>query len=188
MNKTFRNTPILFSFSSWPSLYVSLFCFTFFLLENRFFFSGLEGCLETTQTSLKRWLFYDKASKQRRHGLSQIITRAQAYPTHSLIGCHEKLDKSETGEKNPRKSHSESHTCNLHQQVANNGAMSVCVSIPLFAVLAHTHSSSVTRGWVTAGTLTNLEADTAAGAARRPAGPGSPCSVSMEMQRGNHHV
>lgn len=60
--------------------------------------------------------------------------------------------------------------------------MLVCVSIPLFAVLAHTHSSSVARGWVAAGALTDLEADAAAGAARRPGSPGSPCSVSMEMQ------
>lgn len=58
----------------------------------------------------------------------------------------------------------------------------VCATVPLFSVLAHTHSSSVARGWVATGALTDLEADAAAGAAWRPGGPGGPRSVSMEMQ------
>jgi len=58
----------------------------------------------------------------------------------------------------------------------------VC-AIPLLTVLAHTHSSSVARGRVAAGALTDLEADATAGAAGRPGGPRSPRAVSMETHR-----
>lgn len=70
-------------------------------------------------------------------------------------------------------------TCN---NIFKCGRVWVCVCIPLFAVLAHTHSSSMARGRVAAGALTDLEADAAAGAAGRPDGPGSPRSVSMATQ------
>lgn len=38
------------------------------------------------------------------------------------------------------------------------------------------------RSWVAAGALTNLKANAAAGAARRPGSPGSPSSISMEVE------
>lgn len=52
------------------------------------------------------------------------------------------------------------------------------VTVPFFSVLAHTDSSSVARGGVTARPLTDLKADATAGAAGRPGRPGSPGSIS----------
>lgn len=57
------------------------------------------------------------------------------------------------------------------------------VYLPLLAVLAHTHSPPMAGAGVAAGALAHLEADAAAGAARRPGSPGSPGSVSMVMPK-----
>lgn len=55
--------------------------------------------------------------------------------------------------------------------------------VPLLAVLAHTHSSSVARRRVAAGALADLEADAAGGAAGGPGSPWRPGSVP-ERRRG----
>lgn len=52
--------------------------------------------------------------------------------------------------------------------------------LPLFAVLAHTNASSMAGSGVAAGTLSNLESDPAASAARSPGRPWCPCSVSED--------
>lgn len=54
--------------------------------------------------------------------------------------------------------------------------------IPLLAVLAHTHSSSVARRRVAAGALTDLEADAASGAAGGPGSPGCPGPVPEQRK------
>lgn len=50
--------------------------------------------------------------------------------------------------------------------------------LPLFTVLAHTNASSMAGSGIAAGTLSNLESDPTAGAARSPGRPWRPCPVS----------
>lgn len=50
--------------------------------------------------------------------------------------------------------------------------------LPLFTVLAHTNASSMAGSGIAAGTLSNLESDPAASAARSPGRPWRPCPVS----------
>lgn len=55
--------------------------------------------------------------------------------------------------------------------------------LPLLAVLAHAHSSTVARGRVAAGALADLEADATAGAAGGPGCPRSPGSIPAERNQ-----
>lgn len=124
---------------------------------------------------------------------------SHSHPTLSLIGCH-KDGQTRGGIKVADKvALSKKATCKfrlsfsfLHAQTNKQSGhlpltslcRSVCehlflrvLTVPLLAVLAHTHSSSVPRSRVAAGALADLEADAAAGAARGPGSPGGPRSV-----------